>query len=493
MTSESTSIPDDLPGRIASTLHHRAAVVEVEDRLDRITRGVEPPLAGQAGAVARPLPAGGRRPVASRLVFVGAAAVLAAGLILTLWHRAGDERLGPATGPSPDARIYPVVDPGVLEVQGVTPLPSGGVQGDRAAISGPALVLGRVEGDRVIDLITVTVAADPTDAGGGTLAQDFAGWLGLPTLGREAVTTTIGSRTVRLPYAAGGPTELVVWLQPAASQADIDAVHALLADALVVRSVTYVNQEATWNTFQQYYADRPDVLDLVDPADLPTSFLVEMEVDDRSVADSLRAEVAAMPGVSNVMPDADFQRYEWDEGGATIIVDTAPGSSAPVEAVIATLSVTPQADGQPPGVSVTGQPPYGMSVMAGPSAPVDVPLPWINLSYETGGSRIMVTRQPSIDPRASHVWVTVRGRRGYLSEQDGGITLTWPIDDDGWWAQLIGSGLTSGQAIDLAGVVTFTDEATWTGLYPSGPTTTFETAPPVTDDASASTTSTTGP
>lgn len=474
---------DALAARVTVALHRRAAGVAVDDRLDSFT---------SAGAVRSPV-AGRRRPAGARLVFAAAAAVVAAALTLALWQRGGTERLVPATSPVLDARIYPVVDPGVLEGQGVTPHPDGDVYGDRAATSGPVLVLGRVEGDRVSDLITVTVAADPTDAGGGALALDFAGSLGLPTSGRGAVSTTIGSRTVRLPYAAGGPTELVVWLQPAASQADIDAVHALLADALVVRSVTYVNQEATWNTFQQYYAERPEVLDLVDPADLPTSFLVELEVDDRSVADALRAEVAVMPSVSDVMPNADFQRYEWDEGGATIIVDTAPGSGAPVEAVITTLSVTPQADGQPPGVSVTGDLPPGMTILAGPSAPVDVPLPWINLAYETGGSRIMVTRQPNIDPRESHIWVTVRGRRGYLSEQGGGVTLAWPIDDGGWWAQLVASGLTTAQAIDLAGAVIFTDEASWIGLYPPQPATTFEIEPPVTDDAPASTTSTMDP
>lgn len=484
-------IDDELSARITETLHHRAARVAVEDRLNRLAVTATEPSGPGVPATIHPV-AGWRRPAAARLVFAAAAAMVAVALTLALWQRAAPERLAPATGPSPDARIYPVVDPGVLEARGVTPLPSGGVYGDRVATSGPALVLGRVEGDHVSDLITVTVATDPTDAGSGALALDFAGWLGLPTPGQGAVTTTIGSRTVRLPFAAGGPTEMVVWLKPAASQADIDAVHALLADALAVRSVTYVNQEATWNTFEQYYADRPEVLDLVDPADLPTSFLVEMEVDDRSVVDALRAEVAIMPSVSSVMPNADFQRYEWEEAGATIVVDTAPSSGAPVDAVIAALTVTAGADGRRPTVSVTGDLPPGMTALAGPSAPVDVPLPWINVSYETGGSRIMVTRQPSIDPRASHIWVTVRGQRGYLSEQDGGITLTWPIDD-GWWAQLVGSGLTSGQAIDLANAVTFTDEATWTGLYPSGPATTFETAPPVTDDAPASTTSTTGP
>lgn len=481
---------DALAARITASLQRRAVGVVVEDRLDHILGETAPigspapePLAGRS----RPA---WRRPVAARVVFAVAAAVAAVALTLALWHRPGPERLAPVTGPTPGALIYPMVDLGALEASGVAPF-ADGVQGALAPASGPVLVLGRIDGDRVGDLLTVTLDT-PADAGGDE-GGGPSGTLGVASAPDQgAASLLIGERTVRLPFGVGGPTDMIVWLQPGASPDDVEAVRTLLDEALVVRSLTYVNQEATFDTFRTYYADQPEVLQGIDPSDLPTSFRVELEVDDPAIAESLAAELRVMPSVNNVSAAVQYQRYEWDEGGATIIVDSAPGSDPPVEAVIEALTVTPQPGG-PPSVSVMGPLPDGMEILAGPSAHVDVPLPVIDLAYGSGGSRIIVTRQPSIDPRASHSWVTVRGRRGYLSEQDGAVTVTWPIDDDGWWARLFGSGLTNGQAVYLANAVTFTDEATWTGLYPSQPPTTFEIPPDAAVDELAPSTTTTQP
>lgn len=94
--------------------------------------------------------------------------------------------------------------------------------------------------------------------------------------------------------------EFIVWMTADAPQENVDAVKSFLDDSLVVRSSNYVNHEATFAEFQTYYADQPEVLDLVDPNDLPTSFRVVPEVPDLALIRSLGEEIEALPGVSQV-------------------------------------------------------------------------------------------------------------------------------------------------------------------------------------------------
>ncbi len=474
MTSDHTD-GDHLAPRATGALRQRAARVAVDDRLDQIAGPGEWPgrTASHLGP-GRPLSRGGR------LVFAAAALVAGVALTLALWQRGGQEPLVPITGPSADgARIYPELDPAVLASFGLGPEAGFVIQRDSLTMTGPALVLGRIDGENVRDLVTVSVEAAPA-TGGGEVSADPIDPVDLTSGLVAPVTRSVGARTVRLPYGTDGTADLVVWLRPGASQAEIDPLRTLLEDALVVRSFTYTGPDATWDTFRQHYASRPELLDLVDPADLPTSFQVDLEIDDHAVVEALQAEWLERPGVVNVNPGVAFQRYQWDEAGATMTVDLAPGSDLVVDDLITALRVTPQATGLP-SVAVQGQLPSGLVVLAGPAGPVAEPLPWLSVIYGTGASRIMITAQPAIDPRSDHSRVTVGGRDGYLSEQDGGITLTWPLDDHGWWAQLVGHGLTNGQAVAVANAVTYTDLATWTARYPAQPATTFETAPPTTN------------
>lgn len=476
---------DDLGARIAGTLHQRAARVVVSDRLESITDGVEPSrligtFACEAAVVriaGRPL-TGRRHPAVARVAFAAAAAVVAAALTLALWQRADQGRLDPVTGPTP-VDVYPSVDPAAVEAIGVAPAGEVVVQRDPVGHASSALVLGRVDDDRLTDLVSVSIVQSPLPA---------------------TVTRAIGNRSVRLPYEGDGTDDLIVWMESDALPSEIDHVRTVLDEAEVVRSATYVNQEATWAEFQQLNADRPDVLDLVDPEDLPTSFRVDLGVDDRAVIDPLRAELWALPGVGSVSPDSE--RYEWDEAGVTIAVDVAPGSDLPIEAVIAALVVTPRPEGGPPDLSVRGRLPDGLTVVAGPAGPDDGPQHSLAVGVVDGStwSSVIVTRQPYIGPQLVPTRAQVGARNGWLSEQHGEVTVTWPIDDQGWWAQVTTIGLTTDQALALADVVTFTDEATWTARYPApeddDPATTTITAPPstfstdVSIDSGANTTTT---
>ena len=94
--------------------------------------------------------------------------------------------------------------------------------------------------------------------------------------------------------------EFIVWMSPDAEQSNIDRAAEFLDESLTVKSFTFVNKDATFAEFQDYYADQPEVLDLVEAEQLPTSFRVVPEIADLALIRSLGDEIEALPGISGV-------------------------------------------------------------------------------------------------------------------------------------------------------------------------------------------------
>jgi cell division transport system permease protein len=94
--------------------------------------------------------------------------------------------------------------------------------------------------------------------------------------------------------------EFIVWMNNDAETEQIERTSQFLGDSLTVKDYTYVNKEATFVEFQEYYADQPEVLDLVEPGDLPTSFRVVPEIADLALIKSLGQEIEALPGIDSV-------------------------------------------------------------------------------------------------------------------------------------------------------------------------------------------------
>lgn len=344
-----------LAARITDALHHRAAAVAVDDRLDSITDGLFAP--GGLAPVHALVPSPPGRRAASRLVFAAAAVLVAAAFSLALWQRGSQQPLSPVSGPTPaDARIYPILDPATLEGIGLTPDPQAAIQGTMSSTTGPALVLRRVSGDGPGDVITVWVA----------------------------------------------------------SSADVDGVG-----------------------------------------------------------------VAVPPDGADAIGSDHPVRYERDVADATIVVDGPRDTGPTSEALIADLTVIPQ-DGELPLITLDAAP-DGWEVLAGPSVPTVEVIPVLNLAYGTGTASLNVTRQPSFVPQNELTPVQVGGRAGYLSELEGqGFTLTWALAEEGWWAQMVGYGVSRDQALALAEGVTFTDKAVWSARYPASTATDPGDLPPPT-------------
>ena len=66
-----------------------------------------------------------------------------------------------------------------------------------------------------------------------------------------------------------------MWLDPAASAAAVEVVELRLVQYTDVERAIYVDRAATYDEFRNYYADEPEIVELVAPEDLPTSFRVQ--------------------------------------------------------------------------------------------------------------------------------------------------------------------------------------------------------------------------
>ncbi|MEM8922202.1 MAG: permease-like cell division protein FtsX [Actinomycetota bacterium] len=94
--------------------------------------------------------------------------------------------------------------------------------------------------------------------------------------------------------------EFIVWMNPGTPPENIESVRDFLDSSLTISNATYVNQENTFIEFQEYYAEQPEVLDLVEPDQLPTSFRVSPAIADLALIRALGAEIEALPGVRDV-------------------------------------------------------------------------------------------------------------------------------------------------------------------------------------------------
>ncbi len=94
---------------------------------------------------------------------------------------------------------------------------------------------------------------------------------------------------------AASAFDLIVWMEVGAEPAHVNDVAALLASSQSVEDVVYLDQAATWSEFVDFFADEPEIIELVDPEDLPTSFMVRA-----TALDPVIELVASRPGVAEV-------------------------------------------------------------------------------------------------------------------------------------------------------------------------------------------------
>lgn len=94
--------------------------------------------------------------------------------------------------------------------------------------------------------------------------------------------------------------EFIVWMDVDVTPEQIEATDNILQDSPFVKRYEYVNQEETFLEFQEYYADEPEILELVEPDQLPTSFKVVPQDADVEFIQALGVEIEQEPGVEDV-------------------------------------------------------------------------------------------------------------------------------------------------------------------------------------------------
>lgn len=97
-----------------------------------------------------------------------------------------------------------------------------------------------------------------------------------------------------------GGIEFMVFLNPDATQDQIDIVGRELRDSPEVESVIYVDKQAAYEEFKNLFADSPEMIDTVDPNILPPSYRVVPVNKDADVVDALASQFRGQPGVRQV-------------------------------------------------------------------------------------------------------------------------------------------------------------------------------------------------
>ena len=97
-----------------------------------------------------------------------------------------------------------------------------------------------------------------------------------------------------------GGIEFVVFLNPTATQAQIDAIGQNLKDSPDVESFTYVDQQASYEEFKSLFADSPEMVDTVTPEILPPSYRVVPVDKNAEAIDTLGQQYQTKPGVKQV-------------------------------------------------------------------------------------------------------------------------------------------------------------------------------------------------
>lgn len=106
-----------------------------------------------------------------------------------------------------------------------------------------------------------------------------------------------------------GGIEFIVYMNPDASPEQIEAVGRALDEHPQVDTQTYLDKDAAFAEFRELFAeDQPELVDVITPDALPTSFRVKPVSPDSAVVDALVQQFSQEPGVFKVVAATDVIR-----------------------------------------------------------------------------------------------------------------------------------------------------------------------------------------
>jgi len=98
-----------------------------------------------------------------------------------------------------------------------------------------------------------------------------------------------------------GGIEFIVFMNPTATQDQLDSVQHRLEGSPEVRNVDFVDKAAAYEEFKKLFASQPELLDAVDQTAMPPSFKVAPVSSDADVISALGKDFETNPGVREVV------------------------------------------------------------------------------------------------------------------------------------------------------------------------------------------------
>jgi cell division transport system permease protein len=115
--------------------------------------------------------------------------------------------------------------------------------------------------------------------------------------GAQIIYHGIGNATARWK----GGIEFIVFMNPDASQDQLDAVRASLDESPEVRDVAFVDKAAAYEEFKLLFERSPEMIDAVDETAMPPSFKVAPATSDAEIISQLGQQFENDPGVREVV------------------------------------------------------------------------------------------------------------------------------------------------------------------------------------------------
>ena len=102
--------------------------------------------------------------------------------------------------------------------------------------------------------------------------------------------------------------QLFVYMNPAATQEQIDAVDRELDNSPQVETVDFFDKERSFEEFKRLFKEQPDLVSTITPEDLPQSFRIKPASSDADVVTALGDTLEAKEGVLRVEYAAEYAR-----------------------------------------------------------------------------------------------------------------------------------------------------------------------------------------
>ncbi len=94
--------------------------------------------------------------------------------------------------------------------------------------------------------------------------------------------------------------EFIVWMDIDVTQEQLESVDNILQDSPFVKRLSFVDRDQTFSDFQEFFADEPEILELVEADQLPTSFSVVPQDANVEYIRALGTEIEKESGVEEV-------------------------------------------------------------------------------------------------------------------------------------------------------------------------------------------------